>query len=201
MKTLLLTGFVPFLGHSVNPTQRVAEELDGKAIGDYQIKSAILPVEFSKSAERLIKHFEEIKPDVVISLGLAAGRHLITPERIAINCRDGEPDNQGVKLQDQSIRLDGPDGYFSTLPIRRFVDTLQKEGLPADISNTAGTYLCNNVMYSMLDYIKEKELNTRAGFIHIPASFELTVINNKLPGWSHHDLVKAVKKMIEVLDK
>lgn len=200
MKTLLLTGFIPFLDNKINPTEKVVKELNGKEIGGYIVKSAVLPVDFSESSKELISLYEQVKPDVVISLGLATGRHMITPERIAINCNDGEPDNTGLQLQDQCIQLDGPDAYFSTLPIRRFVQILNDSGLPAKISNTAGTYLCNNVMYNMLHYINKNDHDVRSGFIHIPASFELSVINSKLPGWSHRDLVFALEKMIEVLD-
>ncbi|MBE4907287.1 pyroglutamyl-peptidase I [Bacillus luteolus] len=201
MKTLLLTGFEPFLGFPINPTEQIVKALDGQTIGGYQIVGKILPVDFAESAVKCLDYFTEVQPDVVISLGLAGGRSKITPERIAINVRDGEADNRGVKLQDSPIEEEGPAGYFSTLPIRRFVDTLQEKGLPANISNSAGTYLCNNVMYSVLHKIEKEGLNgVRAGFIHIPASHELAVKHPKLPSWSGADLEKAVTYMIEVLD-
>lgn len=200
MKTLLLTGFMPFLGHEINPTEQIVKKLNGKTIGNYTIRGEVLPVDFTESSKQLISLYENIKPDVVISIGLAAGRHMITPERIAINCNDGDADNNGCRYQDQPIQDSGPDAYFSTLPIRRFVDVLKENSLPSDISNSAGTYLCNNVMYNMLHHIHRTGSKTRSGFIHIPASFELSVSNSKLPGWSQRDLLFAVEKMIEVLD-
>lgn len=200
MKKLLLTGFVPFLDNPINPTEEVVKALDGKTIGGYQIVGKILPVEFAESAKQCIEHFEAETPDVVISLGLAAGRNKITPERIAINCRDGAADNSGVKLQDAPIEEEGPAGYFSTLPIRQFVDASVEKGYPAVISNTAGTYLCNNVMYSLLHKIEQEQLSVRAGFIHIPASHELALKKPSLPSWSQGDLTQAITAMIEVLD-
>ena len=200
MKKLLLTGFEPFLGFPINPTDEIVRALDGKTIGEYEVVGRILPVDFSQSAKQCLEHFNEVKPDAVLSLGLAAGRSKITPERIAINCRDGAEDNRGVKLQDSPIEEDGPAGYFSTLPIRRFVDVLLEKGLPASISNTAGTYLCNNVMYAVLHKIAQDGLDVRTGFVHIPASHELAIAHPKLPSWSGRDLESAVVAMIEVLD-
>ncbi|ERJ11863.1 pyroglutamyl-peptidase I [Haloplasma contractile] len=201
MKTLLLTGFVPFLDHKLNPTEEIVNELNGKTIGNYVVEGRVLSVDFNKSGNELIEHYEAVKPDVVISLGLAGGRHCITPERIAINCNDGVKDNTGRTPQDEKVVEGGPDGYFSTLPIRRFVDRLKEEQLPAKISNTAGTYLCNNVMYTMLHYSHLMDKDVRSGFIHIPASHELATLNSRLPSWSHHDLIRAMTVMIEALDE
>ncbi|WP_456277467.1 pyroglutamyl-peptidase I [Bacillus sp. AK128] len=200
MKRLLLTGFVPFLEFKVNPTEEIAKALDGKVIGNYEIVGRVLPVEFSQTAVRAIELYEEVQPDVVIHLGLAGGRSKITPERIAINCSDGAPDNSGVILEDATIKEDGPDGYFSTLPIRQFVNVLKENNLPATISNSAGTYLCNFVMYNMLHYLKQNNKNTRAGFVHIPASHEISIQQPSVPSWSQHDLQQAVELMIQSLD-
>jgi pyroglutamyl-peptidase len=197
---LLLTGFEPFLGFEINPTEAVVKNLDGKQIGKFTIIGKILPVDFKKGPEQLLKHMEEINPDAVISLGLAAGRTHITPERIAINCQDGEPDNNGVQLTDHPIDPNGPDGYFSKLPIRKIVNQLNEAGLPAEISNTAGTYLCNNVMYSMIHDLVKREKDIPAGFIHIPASHELVVKGKKrMASWSTADLTKAIEIVIECL--
>jgi pyroglutamyl-peptidase len=201
MKTLLLTGYEPFLDNPINPTMEIVKELDGQTIGSYKIVGRVLPVQFEKTAEIAFGYYDEIKPDAVISLGLAAGRNRITPERIAINCNDGEPDNEGFTPVDQPIVEDGPAGYFSTLPIRRFVNVLNENGYPAEISNTAGTYLCNNIMYHMLHKISTENKPILAGFIHIPASHELAVKARNLPSWSSQDLVNSVKLMIEALDE
>ncbi|MGG3560676.1 pyroglutamyl-peptidase I [Neobacillus rhizosphaerae] len=197
MKTLLLTGFEPFLEFPINPTEKIVKELDGFCIGNYQIKGLMLPVDYRKAGERILEEIKKQEPDAVLSLGLAAGRSTITPERIAINCRDGAPDNNGVVLNDASIIEDGPDGYFSTLPIRQFVNKLNESGFPAKISNSAGTYLCNNVMYVVLHEVKDRPV----GFVHIPASHELVIHGKKeLPSWSDRDLLEAVKVMIGTLE-
>ncbi|WP_420480323.1 pyroglutamyl-peptidase I [Geobacillus genomosp. 3] len=148
---------------------------------------------------RCLAYVAEIEPDAVISLGLAAGRTKITPERVAINCQDGGPDNRGIKVQDESIVEGGPAAYFSTLPIRQFVNALNEQGYPAQISNTAGTYLCNHVMYSVLHKVSSESLSVQAGFVHLPASHELAIQRPTLPSWSYNDLRDAVVVMIEEL--
>jgi pyroglutamyl-peptidase len=200
VRKLLLTGFVPFLDFKVNPTEEIARNLNGAVIGKYEIVGRVLPVEFQQTAVRAIEFYEEVQPDVVILLGLAGGRTKITPERIAINCSDGAPDNNGVILQDAYINDEGPAGYFSTLPIRRFTNVLQEKGFPAQISNSAGTYLCNFVMYSLLHHIKLQQKATKAGFIHIPASHELAILQPSLPSWSQQDLQKSIELIIQSLD-
>ncbi|WP_404459833.1 pyroglutamyl-peptidase I [Sutcliffiella horikoshii] len=215
-KTLLLTGFEPFLNFKINPTEEIVRELDQQIIGQYQVVSRVLPVDFTESEKLLLEYMEELQPDAVVSLGLAAGRAHITPERIAINCKDagGAPDNNGVVLQDAPINPDGPDGYFSTLPIRAMVNHLNENNFPAKISNTAGTYLCNNVMYAALHKLAQQgtggaanptdtdEPNTAqipAGFIHIPASHQLATQLNNTPSWSQTDLTAAIKLTIETM--
>lgn len=199
MKTLLLTGFEPFLKFTINPTMKIVEQLDGMVIGNYKIHSEVLTVDFQSSGEQLLAHIEALQPDAVLSLGLAGGRYKMTPERIAINVKDGEPDNNGHTPVDEVIQSQGEDGYLSTLPIRAMVDRLIAEGLPAEISNTAGTYLCNNVMYEALHYGATQRPAMKAGFLHIPASHELAMQHGRIPSWSHEDLKKGVALCIEVL--
>jgi pyroglutamyl-peptidase len=201
MKTLLLTGFEPFLQFKINPTMKIAAELDGQTIGGYRIHSEILPVDFRKAGQGLLSYIDKHKPDAVICLGLAGGRYKITPERIAININDGESDNSGNKLEDELITESGEDGYFTTLPIRKMINRLQESGLPADVSNSAGTYLCNHVMYQALHYAKNQQEDMKAGFIHIPASHELAIQHGKIPSWSHEDLLKGIRICIEVLSE
>lgn len=201
MKKLLLTGFEPFLDYTVNPTMKIVEALDGKTIGNYQVVGKIMPVDFNVSGEFLLQFIEEENPDAVISLGLAAGRYKITPERIALNVKDGDVDNEGNKPVDEPIRKEGEAAYMSTLPVRKMVDHLLANGLPAEISNTAGAYLCNNVMYEGLHYAKHKKPTLKTGFIHIPASHELAIQHGRIPSWSYEDLVKGIQLCIEVLDE
>ncbi|MEN2768706.1 pyroglutamyl-peptidase I [Ornithinibacillus xuwenensis] len=198
MRKLLLTGFEPFLEFPINPTSDIVTMLNGELIQDYQIIGEVLTVDFHKSGSQLVELIEKHNPDAVISLGLAGGRNCITPERIAINCNDGPVDNKGHKPNGEAIFEDGPDGYFSKLPIYEIVEKLKDAGYPAKISNTAGAYLCNNVMYHGLHYFKENGLDRPSGFIHIPASHALAVKKN-MPSWSQADLLEAIKIAISCL--
>lgn len=199
MKILLLTGFEPFLKYTVNPTMKIAEELHGQIIGGYKIHSEILTVDFKSSGDQLLAHIEKVQPDAVISMGLAGGRYKMTPERIAINVKDGAADNEGNQPIDEVIQAQGEPGIMSTLPVRAMVNRLLAEGLPAEVSNTAGTYLCNNVMYEGLHYAATKKPAMKSGFLHIPASHELAIQHGSIPSWSHKDLKKGVELCIEVL--
>lgn len=196
---LLLTGFVPFLDNPINPTEEITKRLSDQVINGYEIVTAVLPVDFNNSEQQLKEKIEETQPDVVMMLGLAAGRSKITPERIAINVKDGAKDNAGYAPVDEPIDADGLDGLFTTLPIRKMVDALKENQLPTTISNTAGAYLCNNMMYVALNEALKKDANYLAGFIHIPASHELAIQNESLPSWSLDDLTKAIKICIESL--
>ena len=201
MKKLLLTGFEPFLSYTVNPTMKIVEELNGQVIGDYQIVGKIMTVDFKTSGQQLLSHIQDIQPDAVISLGLAGGRYKLTPERIAINFKDGAADNEGHVPVDEPIQKDGEPAYVSTLPIREMVNRLIEKGLPAEVSNTAGTYLCNNVMYEGLHYANKNNPAMLSGFIHMPASHELAIQHGKIPSWSHEDLKNSIVTCIEVLSE
>lgn len=196
MTKILLTGFVPFLEYKINPTMQIVENLHGEMMDGYEIIGRILSVDFQQSAQQLKQYIAEIKPEIIISLGLAGGRFKITPERIAINIKDGEADNNGYTPIDESIYDGGEDAYITNLPIRNMVNRLYKEGYPAEISNTAGTYLCNNIMYEGLVYAKQHK-GVHAGFIHIPASFDLAIQHGKIPGWNIQDLITSIRLCIE----
>ncbi|WP_438315470.1 pyroglutamyl-peptidase I [Sporosarcina sp. FA9] len=201
MKKLLLNGFEPFLKYTINPTMKIVQELDGLTIGDYIIHSEVLSVDFNASGDELLAHIKQLQPDAVISLGLAGGRFKMTPERIAINFKDGERDNVGNNPVDEPIHMNGEPAYLSTLPIRAMVNHLTANGLPAEISNSAGTYLCNNVMYEGLAYAKSNNHNMLSGFLHMPASHELAIQHGNIPSWSHEDLKKGVQLCIEMLSE
>lgn len=200
MKTCLLTGFEPFLDHPLNPTQTIVEALDGQIVGGHKVKGVILPVVFDQAGKRIIERIEEVQPDAVISLGLSAGRTAITPERVAINCVDGPEDNEGRKLEDAVIEEKGDAAYFTTLPIRDMINRLKRSRLPANISNSAGTYVCNFVMYTVLHYLRQKGLTLPAGFIHVPANHELAIAQPRYAGWSQADLNQAIRICIEALE-
>ncbi|HLR14201.1 MAG TPA: pyroglutamyl-peptidase I [Bacillota bacterium] len=197
MKKLLLTGFEPFLHHTLNPTMDIAKELDGKTIGNYEIVSKILPVTFSESGEELLSAIKEVQPDAVVSLGLAGDRRHITPERIAINCKDGAKDNNGVQMTGEKIVEEGEDGMFTTLPVQKMVEALKDATLPASISNSAGAYVCNHVMYHALYYFKQENITIPSGFIHIPPSHALALEQKNVSSMSHDDLVRGIQICME----
>ena len=193
MKKILLTGFKPFLQYSENPTEQIVKSLHNKRMNSYKVIGEVLPVEFKMAGDLLVKYIKEHKPNVVVSLGIAAGRSKITPERIAINCNDGSPDNDGYKPDNEKIVDSAPDGLFSTLPIENIVKNLNENNFPAKISNTAGTYLCNNVMYRSLHYIHKNKLAIKSGFIHIPLSHKLAIEGRTIPSWSLEDLTRGIE--------
>ena len=165
---IIVTGFEPFLNNQINPTQEIVELLPPSIHGNEVIK-VLLPVEFDKSFKLLKKHIEEIQPDVIINLGLATNRKGITPERIAINVDHSEqPDNIGVSPVHKPISVDGQTAYFTKLNLDHILQRLKSKNIPVSISNSAGTFVCNNLMYHVLEFIDHNDLNTVAGFVHVP---------------------------------
>lgn len=164
---ILVTGFDPFGGESTNPSWEAVKLLPDNINGAEIIKMEI-PTVFSKAGNLVIEKIEELNPDAVISIGQAGGRATITPEFIGINFVNARiPDNEGEEPIG-NISEYGIDGIFSTLPVERMVERMKEENIPASISYTAGTFVCNHVLYSVLEYIKTNKLNIRSGFIHVP---------------------------------
>ncbi|MGA9290255.1 MAG: pyroglutamyl-peptidase I [Anaerobacillus sp.] len=199
MSTLLLTGFEPFLEHRHNPTEQIVKEFDEEVIGGFEIISRVLPVDFERASEMLIEYVEQCEPVAILMLGLAADRTKVTPERIAINVNDSVEDNSGHAPVDQPIVEGGPAAYFSTLPIKKMTDGLVQNGIPAEISNTAGTYLCNNVMYSVLYALEQKGIDIPAGFVHVPPTFEMTLHHSAHTGFPFESIRDSIKIMIHTL--
>ena len=166
MKKLLITGFDPFGGESINPSWEAVRLLP-KTIGEYELHKLQIPTVFGLAAETVLCKAREIHPDVIICVGQAGGRAAVTPERIGINVRDARiADNAGASPKDEAIVPGGPDGYFSTLPIKAMIDAINGAGLPGAVSNTAGTFVCNDVLYTLLHHYDGTD--TRVGFVHIP---------------------------------
>lgn len=164
---ILLTGFDPFGEDKINPSIELVKKVDGK-IGNTQIFKLEIPTVFKKSGQILEENIKKIRPDVILCIGQAGGRSAISVERIAINIDDARIfDNSGEKPIDEKLRDDGENAYFSNLPIKKIVEEIKKENIPAEISNSAGTFVCNHLMYEAL-YLAKKYKNIRAGFIHIP---------------------------------
>ena len=165
---ILITAFDPFGGESINPALEAVMQLPDELDGIVIIKRE-LPTVFDKSAEILRQILEEVRPDAVISVGQAGGRTGITIERVAINIDDARiEDNAGVKREDSPIEPAGPAAYFSTLPIKTIAADLKEAGIPAAVSDSAGTFVCNHIMYSALHYAAIKQPGLKAGFVHIP---------------------------------
>ena len=166
---LLVTGFEPFDGDGVNPSGEVAKLLDGRLLGDCVVKGLILPVQHEAARARVAPLLEAPGLGAVVHLGLAGGRARIALERVAVNVMDySRPDAHGQGLTDVACAEGGPAAYFSTLPLRAILAALTAEGIPAAISNTAGTYLCNDISYTTLHALSRRALAIPAGFIHLP---------------------------------
>ena len=193
MTKVLLTGFEPFGTATSNPSGEIVKQISGD-----NIVTAILPVAYAQSAERLLALIAEHNPDVVISLGQAEGRTQITPERVAINLDDARlADNEGVMRNDVKILKDGPDAYFSTLPIKEIVNAIQAKGIPAAVSLSAGAFLCNHVFYVAQN--KFVGTGVRSGFIHVPLMDSQATEFPGLPTMPLDQMVTAVRAMLETI--
>ena len=169
MKTVLLTGFEPFGGDPFNPSAEIARQLNGAVIGGHEVIGAVLPCVFGKATRELQRLIKLRRPTLVICLGLAAGRTAITPERIAINVADARiPDNAGRQPVDEFVVRGGPAAYWSTLPVKAIVVALQARGIPTEVSQTAGTFVCNHVFYGLMHQLVRTQPCIRGGFIHVP---------------------------------
>lgn len=197
MRTLLLTAFEPFDGELINPSLEIAQMLDNEQIDHVKVVSKILPCVFDSSLEALETAIREVKPDYIISLGQAGGRSDITPERVAINLNDARiPDNKGNQPIDQTIDNAGPAAYFTTLPIKAMVDEMQQRGIPASVSYSAGTFVCNHVFYG-LQQLAQKYNIPKSGFVHIPYLPEQAVNHPGKPSMAKSMLVDGLRIMIQ----
>lgn len=163
MKTLLITGFEPFGGQGINPSWEAVKKLPD-VIGEYALCKLNIPTIYGKAAEAVVDKAEEIGADAIICVGQAGGRDAVTPERIAVNIRDARlPDNEGRLCSGERIAPHGPAAYFSTLPVEKMAQAIRDAHIPACVSNTAGTYVCNDVLYTVLH-----RTDIPACFIHVP---------------------------------
>ncbi len=194
MKSLLITGFEPFGEEKINPSWEAVCRLDGE-IGGYKIHKLLLPVVFGEAARRVTEAAEELRPDVIISVGQAGGRGAITPELVGINLRYAKiPDNNGNTPEDEPIIWGGDDAYFSTLPVRKMREAIEAEGIPSEVSYSAGAYVCNDLLYTLLSHFRGSEV--RVGFIHIPYCAE----QGKEPSMKIEDIVRGISAAIESID-
>ena len=193
MSKILVTGFEPFATSSLNPSGEIVKAL----IGD-DLVTAILPVVFGQASAQLRELIDLHKPRAVLCLGQAEGRSAMTPERIAINLDDARiADNEGNQPLEQRIMADGPDGYFSTLPIEKMVTSMKAAGIPASISLSAGTFVCNHIFYVLQDYLKESSV--KSGFMHVPLMDEQRKEYPTLPTMPIRQMVAGVEIALNVL--
>ena len=193
---ILVTGFDPFGGEKVNPALEAVKSLPS-VIHGAEIRWVEIPTVFYNSAEVLEAEIVRFQPDAVLCIGQAGGRASLTPERVAINQDDARiPDNQGNQPIDTPIRLDGEAAYFSTLPIKAMVQAVKEEGLPATVSNTAGTFVCNHLMYQALYLADKKFPHMRAGFMHIPYMTEQVINKPNTASMNLTDIVRGIEAAI-----
>ena len=193
---ILVTGFDPFGGEKVNPALEAVKSLPSEIHGA-EVYWVEIPTVFYKAAEVLETAIVRFQPDAVLCIGQAGGRASLTPERVAINQDDARiPDNQGNQPIDTPIRLDGEAAYFSTLPIKAMVQAIKEVGLPATVSNTAGTFVCNHLMYQALYLADKKFPNMRAGFMHIPYMTEQVINKPNTASMNLTDIVRGIEAAI-----
>ena len=193
---ILVTGFDPFGSDKINPAIEAVKKLPDTIKGAKIIKLEI-PTVFNKSAQVVHQAIVKEQPDYVLNVGQAGGRSALTPERVAININDGRvPDNDGYQPLDEPIQPDGDTAYFTQLPIKAMAKAIRAAGLPAIVSNTAGTYVCNHIFYQV-QYMRTKEFpKLKAGFIHIPFLPEQVITRPNQPSMALADIVKGLTAAI-----
>lgn len=194
MKKVLITGFEPFGGESINPSWEVAKILAKQP----HIDAVQLPCVFDRSLDVLREKIQALQPDMVICIGQAGGRSSIEIERVAINLNDASiPDNQGNQPIDTAIVPHAPAAYFTTLPAKAMVQAVKNAGVPASLSLSAGSYVCNHAMFGLLHFLAENFPQTRGGFIHIPFLPEQGVQHRNAPTMALDTLVKGLNIAVE----
>ncbi|GAB3091807.1 pyroglutamyl-peptidase I [Lysobacter terrae] len=197
LPVVLLTGFAPFGGEAVNPSWQAVQQLHDRQIGGHRIVARQLPVEFGASLEALRVAIRETKPALVLCVGQAGGRASMSLERIAINVDDARiPDNAGAQPIDSEIVAGGPAAYFTGLPIKAMLAALREAGIPAEVSQSAGTYVCNHVFYGLMHALRHRRI--RGGFVHIPYSPEQAARHPDAPGLAVETVVEGLRIALQV---
>ena len=194
-RTVLLTGFAPFGGETVNPSWQAVRALDGRLVEGHRIIAVELPCEFDASLPALWHALRRTEPRVAIAVGLAGGREGISLERVAINLIDARiPDNAGAQPIDIPVLRGGAAAFFSTLPLKASLLALHEAGIPAHVSQSAGTYVCNQVFYALLHALRRRR-NTRAGFVHVPWLPEQAAAHGQ-PGMPLGQVTRALEVIV-----
>jgi len=196
-----VTGFEPFGAHTVNPSEGLAKAVDGRRVGDLGVVGMVLPVHHADAARQLTAALAEARPTSIVHLGLAAGRARVALERVAVNVMDYEqPDNAGFRASGEPCIPGGPTAYFSTVPLAAMLKALVEEGIPAYISNTAGTYLCNQTLYWTLHAVREGARPPSVGFIHFPLLPSMVAVSGlEQPSMDFPLMLRAVETVLGVI--
>jgi len=197
--TILLTGYEPFFDMKRNPSIEACRALDGRSFDGYKVAVEEMPMDYTRIREIIESHIDRYRPTAVVCTGLSSRGTAIALERVAINVGSAEgPSNFGYKQLDQPLNPEGPVGYWTTLPIRALLEELGKAGIPATLSNSAGTYGCNQVFYHLMDYLAWRNLHIPAGFIHVPRLPE-HVLSGDSPSMSLEVTVRAMEVVVAYL--
>lgn len=200
---ILVTAFDPFGGEPVNPAWEAVQRL--RAPAGAELRRLQVPTVFGESGDLVCAAMERERPDLVLCVGQAAGRPAITPERVGINLMDASiPDNAGAQPQEQPVIPGGPAAYFSTLPVKALAEAILDAGVPAAVSNSAGTFVCNQLLYRVLDAIERRYPGMRGGFIHVPCLPEQARRLGKektIPSLELEEIVKGLEAALEYLAK
>ncbi len=190
---MLVTGFEPFGGEDTNPSWEICKQLAAK-IGHARNETLRVPCRFREAIEVVARAIERVNPGIVVCIGQAGGRDRLSFERVAINLDDARiADNAGARPVDQPIAPQGPPAYFTTVPVKAMAAAAREAGVPAEVSNTAGTYVCNHLIYGVLHYIAASGLEARAGFIHVPYADSQVVDKAGLPSMSVAAMVRGIE--------
>lgn len=196
---ILVTAFDPFGGESVNPALEAVKALPD-TIADATVIKVEIPTVFGASIDKVVAAIEEYRPTVVLNVGQAGGRFSVTPERVAINIDDARiQDNEGNQPIDVPVVEGGPLAYFSTLPVKAIVRAIRDDGLPCTLSNSAGTFVCNHVMYGTLHHLASTGDRVRAGFIHVPFIPDQVLDKPNMPSMSPSDITRSLKAAIRAI--
>ncbi|MBL0165027.1 MAG: pyroglutamyl-peptidase I [Xanthomonadales bacterium] len=195
---VLVLGFEPFAGETINPSAEIAGQLDGLAIGGHQLVSSVLPVSFAEAPMQLAELLDRHHPELVIALGQAGGRKQISFERVAINLIDARiADNTGLQPIDVEVLRGGPGAYFSSLPLKAMQADLQALGVPSSLSLSAGSFVCNQVFYWLAHLLASEHPQARGGFIHVPWLPEQAERHAGEPGMPLAQMVVGVRAAID----
>jgi len=197
----LLTGFEPFGGSPINPSQQIIERLAAEGLPGIELVTAILPVDRLRGPEKLLQLIEKYHPEAVLCLGEASTRAVLSIEHLAVNLLNFSiPDNQGVQVEDEPIIPGGPAAYFATLPVRKAYEAVKAVQVPVEISLSAGSYLCNQVFYTLLNFLVHQGLDIPAGFIHLPRLPEQAAVQRAAgPSMSLETSLRGIRAVVEVL--